>query len=85
MVENIDENYIAYIKEAQQGKLDCFNGKYILCKKGKIIASGSQESMGSLYKSLNFPDIKAFRVELKYAKSQNLEDLEEILKAKYVA
>lgn len=68
-----DENYIAYIKEAQQGKLGCFNGKHIFCEKGKIIAQGTQESMNALYNQIDSSDKKIIHVDLRHANSVSLE------------
>ena len=64
-----DINYEAYLKEAKEGKLECFDGKSMLYQNGRAIASGMQESMDSLYKSINSQDASVIKVDLKKAKS----------------
>ncbi len=77
MAEQINNNFVEYIREAQQGRL--FNGSYIICNEGKIVAAGSEASMNAVYKDMKSPNKDLFKVDLVFAKSQKLEDLEKIV------
>lgn len=77
MKEKIDENFVAYIKEAQQGIL--YDGRCIFCQNGKIIGAGSEESMKSLYENTDSSSKAVFEVDLEFAMTQDLKKLEKMI------
>lgn len=83
----VDKNYVAYIRDAQAGKL--VNGQYAFYRNGSLVEQGSYEEMNDRVHKRSILDLfkkplllkDLIHIDLKEANTHNLEYLEKILES----